>query len=104
VAGKRAALPSQGIGAPRVVIAHPSKEAIVNVWKRPSKLVVATMAALAWPLTSVTTTGCGGEDDDCLVAQENCTTAYVEKEYGDGRGCCSGLSCETGMSGILICQ
>ncbi len=46
---------------------------------------------------------CG--EDDCLVDQENCSAAYVEAEYGDGRGCCGGLRCSPGaISGVPICQ
>jgi len=48
--------------------------------------------------------GCGGEEDDCLVDQENCLTDYVEANYGDGRGCCSGLTCSDSPAGNLICQ
>ena len=50
------------------------------------------------------TSACGGDDDECLVEGENCTTAFVEKKYGDGRGCCSGLTCKEGTSGILVCK
>jgi hypothetical protein len=72
------------------------------------KLVLAGALAtvLAMWLSVSSTTGCGGaEGDDCLGSGENCTSDYVEREYGDDRDCCSGMTCSEGpSSGVLICQ
>ncbi|MEQ9322235.1 MAG: hypothetical protein RIF41_23920 [Polyangiaceae bacterium] len=67
-------------------------------------IIFLTTCLLALALVPATT-GCGGGDDECLVDGENCTSAYVEENYGDGRGCCDGMSCSEGpSSGVLICQ
>ncbi|MEL7369936.1 MAG: hypothetical protein AAFN74_13540, partial [Myxococcota bacterium] len=59
---------------------------------------IAMIVGCGW----LSVSGCG---EDCLVEQENCTAAYVEAEYGDGRGCCGGLRCSPGaISGVPICQ
>ncbi len=62
-------------------------------------ILVATGVLMALGVTS----GCG--EDDCLVEGENCSSSYIRDNYGDGRGCCSGLSCKEGAtSGVLICR
>jgi len=62
-------------------------------------LYLILLLAAALPVTS----GCA--DEACLVTGENCTSDYVEAEYGDGRGCCDDLSCSAGpSSGVLVCR
>lgn len=66
----------------------------------PLFLMISMIALALVPIA----TGCGGGDDECLVDGENCTSDYVESNYGDGRVCCDGLSCSAGASsGVLIC-
>lgn len=68
---------------------------------------VRSVFALALLFGTVAILGSAGceEEDDCLVEGENCSADYVEANYGDGRGCCDGLSCSEGpTSGVLICQ
>ena len=64
--------------------------------------LLSILAVLSLMLTGPT--ACETEDE-CLVAQENCTRDYVAQEYGDDRICCDGMSCEEGtISGVLICR
>ena len=62
-------------------------------------LCAGLLTALA---TSASTTACG-DDDDCQVAGENCSAAY-KQQNNIAYGCCEGLTCETGPSGVPTCQ
>lgn len=59
---------------------------------------VLTLAA------TITTAACD-DDEDCLVEGENCSSKYIEENYGDDRSCCGGLSCKEGaVSKVLVCK
>jgi hypothetical protein len=66
-----------------------------------SMRVVLTFLVPCW-VGAVVTAGCGSGDDKCAVAQENCSSGYLQSK--GKTGCCAGLTCKTSASGYLICQ
>ena len=66
--------------------------------------LLGLLSFLGWlGLGMFATQGCES-DDNCLVSGENCSQAYIDANYGGSASCCSGLTCDTGLSGILVCK
>ena len=51
-------------------------------------------------------TSCGGGDGECLSHGENCSSSYIEENYGGDRPrCCNGQDqCQSSPSGYLTCN
>lgn len=68
--------------------------------------LTATGFILGIGVSTLTMTGCwwDEDEDECLVSGENCSSQYKEDNYGTTQiYCCSGRTCVTRSSGILVC-
>ncbi len=64
---------------------------------------LACLALAGLGVVALATSGCGGDDEECLSWGENCTQQYLEDNYGTTDiQCCEGQCADHG-SGILTC-